>query len=113
LRSSKIQIGGSRVDRGWLTLAADAGSGVIQPHEHEVPVRLDGLPIGLGEDGQVYRLPLLGNHVVTPGVTGAGKSALIWSIIYQLAPAIADGSVQLSGAAPVGPEVRARKYCTR
>jgi S-DNA-T family DNA segregation ATPase FtsK/SpoIIIE len=31
---------------------------VIRPHEHEVPVRLDGLPIGLGEDGDVFRLPL-------------------------------------------------------
>jgi DNA segregation ATPase FtsK/SpoIIIE, S-DNA-T family len=80
---------------------------VIQPHPQEVPVRLDGLPIGLGEDGEVYRLPLLGSHVLTPGETGSGKSALIWSIIYQLAPAIADGTVQLWGIDPKAMELAA------
>jgi S-DNA-T family DNA segregation ATPase FtsK/SpoIIIE len=38
---------------------------VIEPHP-QVPVRLDALPIGLAENGQVYRLPLLGIHVLTP-----------------------------------------------
>jgi S-DNA-T family DNA segregation ATPase FtsK/SpoIIIE len=65
------------------------------------------LPIGLCEDGEVYRLPLLGNHVFVPGETGAGKSALIWSIINQLAPAIADGTVELWGIDPKAMELAA------
>jgi S-DNA-T family DNA segregation ATPase FtsK/SpoIIIE len=80
---------------------------VVTPHPHEVPVRLDALPVGLGEDGQVYRLPLLGSHVLLPGETGAGKSAVIWSMIYQLAPAIADGTVELWGIDPKAMELAA------
>ena len=55
----------------------------------------------------MYRLPLLGNHVLLPGETGAGKSALIWSIIDQLAPAIADGIVELWGIDPKAMELAA------
>jgi S-DNA-T family DNA segregation ATPase FtsK/SpoIIIE len=80
---------------------------IVTPHPHEVPVRLDALPVGLTEDGQVYRLPLLGSHVLLPGETGAGKSAVIWSMIYQLAPAIADGSVELWGIDPKAMELAA------
>jgi S-DNA-T family DNA segregation ATPase FtsK/SpoIIIE len=90
----------------WF-LVNDPLQHVVQPHPQEVPVRLDALPIGLAENGQVYRLPLLGNHVLTPGETGTGKSALIWSIIYQLAPAIADGTVQLWGIDPKAMELAA------
>jgi hypothetical protein len=34
-----------------------------------------GLPVGLREDGEVYRLPLLGNHLLLIGETGSGKSS--------------------------------------
>jgi DNA segregation ATPase FtsK/SpoIIIE, S-DNA-T family len=80
---------------------------VVAPHPHEVPVRLDGLPVGLGEDGEVYRLPLLGSHVLLVGETGAGKSSVEWSIVYQLAPAIADGTVELWGIDPKAMELAA------
>jgi DNA segregation ATPase FtsK/SpoIIIE, S-DNA-T family len=90
----------------WF-LVNDPLQEIVYPHPHEIPVRLDGLPIGLCEDGQVYRLPLLGNHVFTPGETGTGKSALIWSIINQLAPAIADGTVELWGIDPKAMELAA------
>ena len=55
----------------------------------------------------MYRLPLLGNHVLLPGAQGSGKSALIWSIINQLAPAIADGTVELWGIDPKAMELAA------
>jgi S-DNA-T family DNA segregation ATPase FtsK/SpoIIIE len=80
---------------------------IVQPHPHDVPVRLDALPIGLGEDGEIYRLPLLGSHVAIFGVTGAGKSYLVWAIIDQLAPAIADGTVELWGIDPKAMELAA------
>ena len=80
---------------------------VIRPHEHEVPVRLDGLPVGLGEDGKVYRLQLLGSHLLLVGEMGSGKSSVIWSIVYQLAPAIADGTVELWGIDPKAMELAA------
>ena len=80
---------------------------IIQPHEHETPVRLDGLPVGLGEDGEVYRLPLLGSHVLLVGAQGAGKSSVEWSIVDQLAPAIADGTVELWGIDPKAMELAA------
>jgi S-DNA-T family DNA segregation ATPase FtsK/SpoIIIE len=80
---------------------------VIQPREHEVPVRLDGLPVGLGEDGKVYRLQLLGSHLLLVGEMGSGKSSVIWSIVYQLAPAIADGTAQIWGIDPKAMELAA------
>jgi S-DNA-T family DNA segregation ATPase FtsK/SpoIIIE len=80
---------------------------VVQPHEHDVPVRLAALPVGLREDGEVYRLPLLGSHVLLVGATGAGKSSVLWSIVYQLAPAIADGTVEVWGIDPKAMELAA------
>ena len=80
---------------------------IVQPHPQEVPVRLDALPIGLQEDGQVYRLPLLGSHVLLVGATGAGKSSVLWSMVDQLAPAITDGTVEIWGIDPKAMELAA------
>ena len=80
---------------------------VVQPHEHEIPVPLLGLPVGLREDGEVYRLPILGNHLLLSGETGSGKSEGGWAIIDQLAPAVAEGNVQLWGIDPKAMELSA------
>jgi DNA segregation ATPase FtsK/SpoIIIE, S-DNA-T family len=80
---------------------------IVQPQPHEIPIRLDALPVGLREDGEVYWLPLLGNHVVLVGATGAGKSCVIWSIVDQLAPAIADGTAEIWGIDPKAMELAA------
>jgi S-DNA-T family DNA segregation ATPase FtsK/SpoIIIE len=45
--------------------------------------------------------------VLLVGETGAGKSSVEWSIVYQLAPAIADGTVQLWGIDPKAMELAA------
>jgi len=78
---------------------------IVEPLPPESPVRLDALPIGLREDGEVYRLPLLGNHLLLVGATGAGKSEAEQSIIHQLSPAIRDGIVQLWGIDPKAMEL--------
>jgi DNA segregation ATPase FtsK/SpoIIIE, S-DNA-T family len=80
---------------------------IVAPHEQEASVRLDALAVGVGEDGEVYRLPLLGSHVLLVGATGAGKSSVLWSLIYQLAPAIADGTVEMWGIDPKAMELAA------
>jgi S-DNA-T family DNA segregation ATPase FtsK/SpoIIIE len=78
---------------------------VVQPLPPESPVRLDALPIGIREDGEVYRLPLHGNHVLLTGATGAGKSEAEQAIVHQLSPAIAEGIVQLWGVDPKAMEL--------
>ncbi|QVQ50489.1 cell division protein FtsK [Spiractinospora alimapuensis] len=53
------------------------------------------LPIGVREDGGTWWLRLHGTHVLTVGVTGAGKGSVIWSTIRALLPGVDDGSVQI------------------
>ena len=53
----------------------------------------------------VYRLPLLGNHVFIGGKQNGGKSSGEWAIVWALAPAIADGTVQLIGVDPKADEL--------
>jgi S-DNA-T family DNA segregation ATPase FtsK/SpoIIIE len=63
---------------------------------------LGALPVGLREDGLVYRLKLLGSHLLLVGATGAGKSSVVWAILHALAPAVADGLVALWVVDPKG-----------
>ena len=58
------------------------------------------LPVGLAEDGKVYRLRLLGLHVLVVGASGAGKASVFWSIVTALAPLVRTGSVVLHGVDP-------------
>jgi S-DNA-T family DNA segregation ATPase FtsK/SpoIIIE len=90
----------------WF-LIHDPLQAIVPPYQPESPVRLDALPIGLREDGEIYRLPLLGSHVLLVGATGAGKSEAEWAIIYQLSLAITDGIVQLWGIDPKAMELAA------
>lgn len=67
-----------------------------------VAVRLDGVPVGLREDGELWRLPVLGAHVLVGGSTGAGKGSVLWSLLRGLAPAVADGTVRVWAVDPKG-----------
>src|SRR5690606_6525670 len=59
-------------------------------------VDLSALPVGVREDGTPWTVSLLGgNHTFIGGVTRAGKSSVVWSILRALAPAVRDGWVQL------------------
>lgn len=58
--------------------------------------------MGLREDGEVYRLRLLGTHVLVVGATGAGKGSVLWSVITQLAPAVRAGLARVWALDPKG-----------
>ncbi|MFD1044157.1 FtsK/SpoIIIE domain-containing protein [Kibdelosporangium lantanae] len=66
----------------------------------EAAVDLRKLVVGRTETGKPWRIRLLGNHVLTVGVSGAGKGSLLWSIVWALAPLIRSGAVRLVGIDP-------------
>ncbi|WP_199433867.1 FtsK/SpoIIIE domain-containing protein [Qaidamihabitans albus] len=65
-------------------------------------VDLRRITVGRTETGKPWRLRLLGTHLLTVGVSGAGKGSLLWSVIWALAPLIRTGRVQLCGIDPKG-----------
>ncbi|WP_239374525.1 FtsK/SpoIIIE domain-containing protein [Frankia sp. Cj5] len=66
------------------------------------PVDLSGLPVGRREDGELWRLPVRGAHVLVAGATGSGKGSVIWSTIRGLGPAVHAGLVELWVCDPKG-----------
>ncbi|TWP51562.1 cell division protein FtsK [Lentzea tibetensis] len=65
-------------------------------------VDLKKVVVGRTETGKPWRLRLLGSQVLVVGVPGAGKGSVLWSIVWQLAPAIRAGLVRLVGIDPKG-----------
>ena len=63
---------------------------------------LNALPVGLREDGLVYKLGLLGTHVLAVGATGSGKGSVIWSLLNALGPAIRDRTCVVWALDPKG-----------
>lgn len=62
----------------------------------------DGLPVAVVEDGTIYRLKIIGSHLLIVGATGAGKGSVIWSLICQLATFVRAGVVRLWVIDPKG-----------
>lgn len=65
-------------------------------------VDLEAVPVGIREDGEVWRLKILYAHVLIAGATGSGKGSVLWSIIAGLGPAIRDGLVDVLMGDPKG-----------
>jgi DNA segregation ATPase FtsK/SpoIIIE, S-DNA-T family len=65
-------------------------------------VRLGGVPVGVDEEHELWRLPVQGAHILVAGSTGAGKGSVLWSLVRGLAPAIADGTVRVWAVDPKG-----------
>lgn len=63
-------------------------------------VDLTALELGRREDGQRWVLRLIGRHVLVAGSTGAGKAAVVWSLLRAVCPLIASGVVQVWTADP-------------
>ncbi|GAA1268134.1 FtsK/SpoIIIE domain-containing protein [Saccharothrix xinjiangensis] len=58
--------------------------------------------VGRTETGKPWRLRLLGSQLLVVGVPGAGKGSVLWSLVWQLAPAVRAGLVRLIGIDPKG-----------
>lgn len=81
----------------WF-LVRDPLAQVVPPLPPDLdPGRLlvDGIPVAVAEDGTLWRLKIVGSHVLLVGRTGAGKSAVLWAIILGLAPLVRTGLVKL------------------
>lgn len=65
------------------------------PAPEPSPVPLEAARVGVREDGEWYRIQIRGTHIFIAGLTGSGKSGLIWSIVAALAPDIKAGRVEL------------------
>lgn len=63
---------------------------------------LSQLCVGVTENGQRWRLPVLGQHILVAGATGSGKGSVLWSIIAAVAPAVRTGSVRVAIVDPKG-----------
>ena len=85
----------------WL-LTTDPLTATVPPLPVDPHPLTAGLPVAVAEDGQVWRLQLVGSHVLVVGATGAGKGSVIWSILLQLAPSIRAGLVQVWAVDPKG-----------
>nr|WP_322746631.1 FtsK/SpoIIIE domain-containing protein [Saccharothrix syringae] len=68
----------------------------------DAEVDLKRVTVGRTETGKPWRLRLLGSQLLVVGVPGAGKGSVLWSIVWQLAPAIRAGLVRLVGIDPKG-----------
>ncbi len=63
-------------------------------------VDLRAVPVGRCEDGTLWRLRLLGTHVLVAGATGSGKGSVIWSAVRALLPAMMAGWVHVWACDP-------------
>ena len=98
-----------RVDqprRIWLDfLHSDplaAPIGVPALAEPGTGVDLARVVIGRTETGRPWVLRLADRHVLVAGVSDAGKSSVMWSVLRALAPWIRSGMVQVFGIDPKG-----------
>ena len=85
---------------GWIVLEFVRADTLADPFgidamQYPDDVELTALPVGLCEDGTLWRLRLLGAHLLAAGATGAGKGSVLWSIVRALLPAIRDGWVKV------------------
>jgi S-DNA-T family DNA segregation ATPase FtsK/SpoIIIE len=92
-----------RPGRVWLEFATR------DPLRDEVPalpvadkVDLEAVAIGRREDGDPWRVKVLGTHILVAGMTGAGKGSVLWSLLRGLGPEIRDGRVAVWAIDPKG-----------
>ena len=91
--------------RGWVRLVVLRSDPLATPIP-ALPVRaaeavdLTAVELGRREDGAPWVLRVLGRHILIAGSTGAGKAAVVWSLIRGLCPLIASGVVQMWTADP-------------
>ena len=85
----------------WF-LVKDPLEQLVKPFPPAADCLTNGIPVALAEDGTVYRLQLVGHHVLAAGATGAGKGSVISAIIGGLSDQILAGRVNLWVIDPKG-----------
>ncbi|OBH17314.1 FtsK/SpoIIIE domain-containing protein [Mycolicibacter sinensis] len=68
----------------------------------EARVDLAAVRVGITESRTWWHLPVLGQHLLVAGATGAGKGSVLWSLIAGLAPQVKTGRVRLWVIDPKG-----------
>lgn len=66
------------------------------------PVDLAAVRVGITETRTWWQLPVMGQHILIAGATGAGKGSVLWSLIAGLAPQLKTGRVRLCVIDPKG-----------
>jgi len=74
----------------------------LRPPSSDSEVDFSNVDVGIIESGKVWRIPVLGQHILVAGATGAGKGSVLWSLISGLAPGIRAGTVRLLVVDPKG-----------
>ncbi len=64
------------------------------------PAGLERVVVGVTGDGRPWEVNVLGTHILVAGVSGAGKSSVIWSLLDGLGPYIRCGLVQVHAIDP-------------
>jgi len=102
-RARECRVTPAKPGRVWLEVhRRDALRAVVQPVERQEPADLNGIPIGVREDGESWRLRLAGTHVLIAGATGSGKGSVLWSLLQGLGSDIRQGRVKVWAMDPKG-----------
>jgi len=92
-----------RPGRLWLELTTgDPLTEIVPALAVPEVVDLQAVAVGLREDGEVWRLRVIGTHLLIAGATGSGKGSVLWSLLRGVAPAIRDGRVAVWAIDPKG-----------
>jgi S-DNA-T family DNA segregation ATPase FtsK/SpoIIIE len=65
-------------------------------------VDLEAVAIGRQENGEPWKVGVLGTHMLVAGMTGSGKGSVLWSLLRGLGPEIRDGRVAVWAIDPKG-----------
>ncbi|WP_019874376.1 FtsK/SpoIIIE domain-containing protein [Sporichthya polymorpha] len=102
-RSLGCRVGHAGPGQVWIELLRrDPLARTINALPISRSVDLRAVPVGRCEDGSPWTLPVMGTHVLVAGSTGSGKGSVMWSLLRGLAPAIAEGTVEVWGFDPKG-----------
>jgi S-DNA-T family DNA segregation ATPase FtsK/SpoIIIE len=66
------------------------------------PAGLSHVTVGKTATGEPWQLSVVGTHILIAGVSGAGKSSVIWSLLEGLGPFVQCGLVEVWAIDPKG-----------
>jgi S-DNA-T family DNA segregation ATPase FtsK/SpoIIIE len=101
--ASSCRVREERPGRVWLEFTtADPLRETVPALPVSEDVDLEAVAIGRREDGEPWRVKVLGTHILVAGMTGAGKGSVLWSLLRGLGPEIRDGRVAVWAIDPKG-----------